>query len=247
MSLSRQDREQVHFDQLAESTGEIWWGSTTYAGKMRLHRRAQLIARFLGHSQGLKVLELGCGTGSLTGPLLDTAVGMELTACDISPATVERVKDRYGRRPGTSFFAADACHLGMPEASFDAVVGNSVLHHLPLAEALQEIRRVLKPGGKFWFSEPNMLNPQIAVEKNVPWIGRRLQNSPDETAFFRWSLASMLRAHGFVGVHIRPYDFLHPLIPKALVAWVHPVGLCLEQLPGLREIAGSLEIRGENP
>lgn len=247
MSTSRQQREQLHFDALASATGEIWWGSTTYAGEQRLQRRSRLVARQLMAAPGASVLELGCGTGSFTRFLLESLPQVHLTACDISPVTIERIAERYGSHPNTRFLAADACSLSLPPASFDAVVGNSVLHHLPLLAALNEVRRVLKPGGRFWFSEPNMLNPQIALEKNVRWIGRRLQNSEDETAFFRWPLARLLRELGFVQVSVRPYDFLHPLVPKPLVPWVSLIGNTLERLPLVREIAGSLEIRGAAP
>ena len=57
-----------------------------------------------------------------------------------------------------------------------------------IEEALRDIYRVLKPGGTIYFTEPNMLNPQIAMQKNIPWIKRKLGDSPDETAFFRWPL-----------------------------------------------------------
>ncbi|MBN9419840.1 MAG: class I SAM-dependent methyltransferase [Candidatus Eremiobacteraeota bacterium] len=241
---SRQDREREHFDQLAGESGEIWWGSTTYAGKRRLQRRADLIAAFLkGRGTGLAVLELGCGTGALTQYLLER-LSVELTACDISPVTVERIRERYGAYPNTHFLAADATNLDVPAGSFDVVLGNSVLHHLPLEPALREIHRVLKPGGVLWFSEPNMLNPQIALEKNVRFIGERLQNSEDETAFFRWSLARKLRSQGFAQVQVRPYDFLHPIVPAPLVPLAAGLGELLEATPLLREIAGSLEIHG---
>lgn len=244
---SRQDREREHFDQLASATGEIWWGSTTFAGKRRLQRRADLIAAFLerrrSHAGLRSVLELGCGTGSLT-QFLVGRLAVELTACDISPVTIERIRERYGSHPHTHFLAADATNLSVADASFDVVLGNSVLHHLPLEPALREIHRVLKPGGLLWFSEPNMLNPQIALEKNVRWIGSRLQNSEDETAFFRWPLARKLRSFGFQDVRVRPYDFLHPIVPEPLVPFVSTLGELVERTPLLREIAGSLEIHG---
>ena len=37
-----------------------------------------------------------------------------------------------------------------------------------------------------------MLNPQIAIQKNIPWVKRKLGDSPDETAFFRWPLRRLL-------------------------------------------------------
>ena len=88
-----------------------------------------------------------------------------------------------------------------------------------------------------------MLNPQIALQKNVSAIKKRLGDSPDETAFFRWSLFHMLENAGFREVKIQPFDFLHPKTPAAWIPAVESFGRRLERLPLLREIAGSLYIR----
>ncbi len=111
----------------------------------------------------------------------------------------------------------NAYELSYPDAVFDSVVGSSVLHHLEIEEALREIYRVLKPGGTIYFTEPNMLNPQIAIQKNVPWVKRKLGDSPDETAFFRWPLRRLLEETGYRDVRIDPFDFLHPKTPVALI------------------------------
>jgi hypothetical protein len=63
-------------------------------------------------------------------------------------------------------------------------------------------------------SAPNMLNPQIAIQKNVSWVKRKLGDSPDETAFFHWPLQRLLERTGFRDVRIDPFDFLHPKTPR---------------------------------
>ena len=90
-----------------------------------------------------------------------------------------------------------------------------------------------------------MLNPQIAVEKNIKAIGRRLQNSPDETAFFRWQIVRTLRNHRFRNPSALPFDFLHPGTPQRLIGTVHALSRALSATPVLREIAGSLQIYAE--
>ena len=50
-----------------------------------------------------------------------------------------------------------------------------------------------------------MLNPQIAIQKNIPWIKRKLGDSPDETAFFRWPLRRLLEQTGYRDVRIDPF------------------------------------------
>jgi hypothetical protein len=88
-----------------------------------------------------------------------------------------------------------------------------------------------------------MMNPQIAVQKNVPAIKQRLGDSPDETAFFRWPLRRLLERSGFRSVRVEPFDFLHPKIPPSFITAVQNLGGFLEKMPILREIAGSLYIR----
>ena len=133
--------------------------------------------------------------------------------------------------------------MSYPDASFDSVVGSSVLHHLEIQPALREIHRVLKPSGTIFFTEPNMLNPQIAVQKNVPWIKRQLGDSPDETAFFRWPLRRSLEKNGFREIRIEPFDFLHPTLAPRFIGPAQAINRVLEKMPVISEFAGSLYIR----
>jgi SAM-dependent methyltransferase len=135
--------------------------------------------------------------------------------------------------------------MSLEDESFDAVVGSSVLHHLNLACALREAHRILKPGGRIAFAEPNMMNPQIALQRKIPALRCWAAESPEETAFFRWRLARRLREAGFANVSIRPFDFLHPLVPRPLIPLVRGVGAVMEHVPLLREIAGSLLISAD--
>ena len=92
-----------------------------------------------------------------------------------------------------------------------------------------------------------MLNPQILIQKNIPWIKERLGDSPDETAFVRWRLRALLLETGFVDVELVPFDWLHPFTPSGLISLVTWVGCRLEKTPILREFAGSLYIRCHRP
>jgi hypothetical protein len=87
-----------------------------------------------------------------------------------------------------------------------------------------------------------MINPQILIEKNVRFIGKRLQNTEEETAFFRWPLRRQLVQVGFSKVSVQPFDFLHPAAPKSLIGATSAIGALLEKVPFAREFAGSLLI-----
>jgi SAM-dependent methyltransferase len=224
---------------LAHGAGEVWnW--ETPAGQCRWARRVTMLTNHV--QRGQKILELGCGTGYFTHSLAET--GAQITAIDISPDLLE-VAQRECGRDNVTFEIQNAYALTYPDAVFDSIVGSSVLHHLEIEVALTEIYRVLRPGGSIRFTEPNMLNPQIAVQKNVPAIKKRLGDSPDETAFFRWPLRRRLERTGFHRIRIEPFDFLHPRIPRSWISVVEALGRSLEKIPLLREIAGSLYIRAE--
>lgn len=128
------------------------------------------------------------------------------------------------------------------EKPYDAVIGSSVLHHLEIKEAIQNIYHLLKPNGVISFAEPNMMNPQIMLQKNIPCLKKKMGDSPDETAFFRWTLKKILQEYGFSEIQIQPFDFLHPAVPIRLIAPVKKIGRVLEELPLFQEIAGSLYI-----
>ena len=191
-------------------------------------------------SVGMNVLELGCGTGYFTRELAHS--GARIVAVDVSPELLEIARADVSP-PNVSYEVQNVCAMSYGDFRFDSVVGSSVLHHLEITEALREIYRVLRVGGEIYFTEPNMLNPQIAIQKNVPWIKRKLGDSPDETAFFRWPLRRLLKRTGFHDVQIHPFDFLHPKTPFPFVNDLNAIGHFLEHVPVLSEFAGSLYIR----
>ncbi|HTG44097.1 MAG TPA: class I SAM-dependent methyltransferase [Verrucomicrobiae bacterium] len=222
---------------IAHGAGEIWnWEGA--AGHLRWQRRVQMLRSHL--QPEMDVLELGCGTGLFTAELAKT--GARITAVDISPELLE-VARLQCQSANVRFVIQNAYALDYADASFDSVLGSSVLHHLELDQALTEAYRVLRPGGHFRFTEPNMLNPQIAIQKNIPAVKRRLGDSPDETAFFRWSLQRRLGRIGFRQIKVKPFDFLHPKLPPRLIPAAQALERIVERTPVLSEIAGSLFIR----
>lgn len=234
----RKAAEVRHGRAIAPRAGSVWgWDSP--AGRLRAARRAQMVARAAGLQAGARVLELGCGTGIFTRQW--AAAGIALVAVDLS-LDLLRAGAAEEADPPARRAVIDAEAVGLRAASFDAVVGVSVLHHLDLPRALAEVHRVLRPGGRIAFSEPNMLNPQIAIQKNVPFVKRWLGDTPHETAFTRWGLTAALRRHGFAEVRIAPFDFLHPLTPRRAIPTVSRLAMAAETIPLLREIAGSLLI-----
>jgi len=221
----------------SRNVGEIWnW--ETPAGKIRWARRVRMLTNSL--KSGMNVLEIGCGTGFFTKEIVKNPV--QVIAIDISPELIEIARQNI-INSNVEFIIENAYNMIFDDQTFDAVIGCSVLHHLDIDPALKEIYRVLKPGGYIAFTEPNMLNPQIALQKNIPALKKALGDSPDETAFFVWNLRTKLRTSGFLEIDINPFDFLHPQIPEGMIKYIKPLTDLAEKIPVFRQISGSLFIK----
>jgi ubiquinone/menaquinone biosynthesis C-methylase UbiE len=98
---------------------------------------------------GKQILEIGFGPGYDT--LKFMQAGAVYSGIDITPENVDRTRKHlgfFGYAPNVQ--QADAENLPFPDASFDIVYSNGVLHHVPdMQKAFREARRVLKPGGEF--------------------------------------------------------------------------------------------------
>jgi len=220
--------------------GEQMWNWSSAAGKIRLKRRSDMFKEFIGN-EGKVILELGCGTGLFTKEIAKTR--NKIYAIDISDQLLLKARKRVHAN-NVKLRLEDAHKTKFKSSSFDYIIGSSILHHLDINLAIKEIYRLLKKGGKFIFTEPNMLNPQVAMERSIPVIRKLTNTSPDETAFIRWSIRKKLTQAGFDNVKVEPFDFLHPSIPPFLVNIACLTSKIFETTPLLKEIAGSLVITG---
>ena len=100
------------------------------------------------NTRGLRVLEIGCGLG--TDGAQFAKAGADYTGVDLTNAAIDLARKRFELFGLTGKFqVADAENLDFPDESFDVVYSHGVLHHTPdIDAAVQEIRRVLKPGGR---------------------------------------------------------------------------------------------------
>ncbi|CDZ70638.1 Putative methyltransferase, S-Adenosyl-L-methionine (SAM)-MTase protein [Neorhizobium galegae bv. orientalis] len=110
-------------------------------------RLAPQLIDFAGLQDGEKVLDVGCGTGSLTFALPKAANLSEIAAIDYSPVFVEEAI-RRNTDPRIRISQADACALPFADRYFDRAMALLVLHFVPEADkAVAEMRRVVRPGG----------------------------------------------------------------------------------------------------
>src|ERR1700687_3298717 len=119
---------------------------------------ARLIDRFVrltGLKPGACVIDLGCGSGIFT--YLLNQRGYDVAGLDISPKLLELARRKY---PDLQFDEGDVEALPYKDASVDGVLLSGLVHHLPDAgRCAAEVRRVLKPKGRFVAFDPNPADP----------------------------------------------------------------------------------------
>jgi ubiquinone/menaquinone biosynthesis C-methylase UbiE len=100
-----------------------------------------------------RVLEVGCGTGSLIVQLKRHYPDADVIGLDPDPKALARVKRKAARAAlSIQLDRGFGDQLPYPAASFDRVLSSLMFHHVPAnekANTVREIRRVLKPGGEF--------------------------------------------------------------------------------------------------
>lgn len=146
-----------------------------------------LIARGLGvldarEVRGARVLDLGAGECSVAAALAGPLGATEVWAVDAVPKQIWAASERAAagqRGPGLRCLIADCRDLPFADASFDLIVANLVLHHIePVAAVLAEVRRLLRPGGRFAALEPSQLVGALAhaetSENEAPIPPRRV-------------------------------------------------------------------------
>jgi len=122
-----------------------------------------------------RVLEIACGRGDFAAwcsalrhpPAL-------LVAADLSAVAVRLAGERAGGARHVRLLQGDARAIGMASGSFDTVICCETLEHLDAPRtALDELARVLRPGGRLFLTTPNYLNPMGAYRGYLRLTGRR--------------------------------------------------------------------------
>ena len=162
---------------------------------------------------GSKILDVGCGTGEMAAELMRR--GYDVWGLDIAEARIRSVHERFG---ADRFRVGDIEHIEFPDNTFDAVVCLGVMEYLDRDEpALQEVWRVLKPGGKAVISTLSAICPFHYMDRVLVVLvrplyrfvkyrmhGRQLPGpEPRSRKYFRGRWLRLLRS-----VRLEPEDWL---------------------------------------
>ncbi|MCL1961686.1 MAG: class I SAM-dependent methyltransferase [Desulfovibrionaceae bacterium] len=117
--------------------------------------------------QAQRIIELGCGPAHLARKLLAAYPGCRVTALEVDQT--QHAKNLTAPPvPSLTFVAAGAQAIPFKDGSFDLALMLKSLHHIPLAlmdQSLAETRRVLRPGGHLYVSEPVFDGPLNEINR----------------------------------------------------------------------------------
>ena len=101
---------------------------------------------------GISLLELGCGTGEMwAGKQGLIGRCSRFVLSDFSEGMLARAGEVLGRDSGIEYRTVDIQDIPFPDGTFDIVIANMMLYHVPdLPRGLREVRRVLRDGGAFY-------------------------------------------------------------------------------------------------
>lgn len=153
---------------------------------------------------GVRVLDLGCGTGILLPALVDS--GYKVIGVDLSHAMLSAGRDHNSL--AADRICADGCQLPVADDTFDAVFCRGSIHHMPdLNACFREVARVLKSGGCLIFSEPSDDSIVNRWARRLMYARSKEFHEEDE-GFQRRKIVPLLEAGGFVIEYSRGFGFL---------------------------------------
>ncbi len=149
-----------------------WWqdGFTDGADPEYVEQIVPIAAELLRGSE--RILDVGAGEGQLA--RIAAAQGSQVVASDVTWNQILVAKQRGG---GPSFVRNGAAQLPFADGSFDAVLACLVFEHISdVDDAINEVARVLEPGGRFVF----MLNHPLLQTPNSGWIDDQILDPPEQ-------------------------------------------------------------------
>lgn len=159
------------------------------AEKLRYHYHYHLpplFDRIAAEFPGGKLLEVGCSMGNDT--IQFARLGLRVTGVDITDAAIAIIKERFALfAMAGDFRVADAESLPFPDNTFDVGYSFGVLHHTPdTMRAIEELRRVLRPGGKAFVMLYNTLSLNWLAHRltGIPFDGSKTDPCPVEKSYF---------------------------------------------------------------
>jgi ubiquinone/menaquinone biosynthesis C-methylase UbiE len=159
-----------------------------------------------------RLLDVGCGTGTLAGMLAATPLPAEIVGLDYSPAMCQAASAKACQldlADWIHFVTADSEHLPFADASFDFVTCSNSFHHYPHQQnVVTEIRRILRPSGQFMLIDgfrDNIVG-WVTYDVIIAAVEKHVFHAP-------WStIHAYFEKAGFTAIRHRKINWLFPLL-----------------------------------
>lgn len=216
---------------------------------IRLNRRGDYVLSLMNlEKETADVLEIGCGRGELSYYVASNS-HFKVTGSDLCKPFIEIATTNY-TLPNCNFITLDFNDPSSLEGKmYDYIIGNGIIHHLypDLLGTFTNLKKLLKPGGKIIFMEPNLLNPYcFLIFHTTKTMREWAKLEPNEMALRKSEIKRILQTCGFTQINIEYKDWLIPITPSNLVQFVCKTGALLERIPFLRCWSQSLFFSAEN-
>jgi SAM-dependent methyltransferase len=229
-----------------ERKRELYWLRYPATSPTKLRWRALTVRHCFHALPGESILELGAGSGIWTEHLSSVLRGENPITAAVFNEDLLQAAAKLDL-PNTKFVLTRNLLEDYPPESFDYVVGTAILCHDLYSQNLAAIYRLLKPGGRFLFFEPNYWNPQVFLKSTIRPLGRWSGNAKCQIGLRKYKLLQMASHQGFTHIDVTPYDIIHPMTPSWLVGTLQALAWFLEHAPIVRELCGTLYIWGKKP
>lgn len=231
-----------HLDLLArrERYRDDYWLHRDPIHADRLLWRAQVCRHLVHLVPGQTILELGAGRGYFTSALRSVTRGR-------NPIVAARFGEEANHRPGLpGVEVLDIADLPGPLAgrTFDLIVAMDLLDRSNSAWLARQAFDLLAPGGELILYESNPWNVVLRLRRA---LGRLIRRPDQRRLLDRRKLYELLSEVGFIRVFAVYNDFVYPPLSARLIWLVRNLSIVLENLPGIRSLAGSILIHAQKP
>jgi dolichol-phosphate mannosyltransferase len=189
---------------------------------------------------GDTVLVLGPGTAEWCNAVARAVkTGVKVTAAFFGADTLEAARPRL--HPSVTPCLVECLSSDLPSEGFDWIVGLRMLFHERFPEALEQVHRLLGPGGQMLFFEENYRSPMRRA-------GRFLSLSREARSFAspEWVMHAC-RDNGFTDVGLLPYDLIPTYIPPSWIMRLKSKMLLVEHAPFLRAFCRTMLVTARKP
>jgi len=231
-----------------EDRRTVYWNRYDPFVDLRMRWRSSMMRHLFHILPGQRILEIGAGNGRFTRSL----IAATRDECKITTVVFSlKYRDEIRRKlhnNDVDIVCLDSFPGTLQDEKFDCVVANHMLGDRIRDEFLCAVKQLMRPGGRFLLFEPNPWNYYHHVRKLFRCLKPKTWRRPADTiSMNRIEVFSVLSEIGYTQINVLPYDFLYSPIPRFLIWPAKNLSIIMENLPYIRNLAGSLYIWARNP